>query len=250
MTLKEFFTANLKAALAFSGGADSAYLLYAAKEAGADIKPYFIKTPFQPAFELEDAKKLAKELGTELTVIDCYILENPAVRTNPADRCYHCKHQMFSLLKAKAKEDGYSLVIDGTNASDDVDDRPGMRAIVELGVRSPLRECGLNKQEIRQLSKEAGLFTWNKPAYACLATRIPAGTPIELKDLERTEAAEETLHQLGLRDFRVRLIGDAAKIQVPCSAFSKVLKHREEIVQNLKKLYSAVLLDLEGRDEQ
>ena len=144
------------------------------------MRPYYVKTPFQPRFELDDALRLTKELGTELTVIEYDILNDGLVAANPADRCYHCKKKLFGLLlRERAANDGFSLIIDGTNASDDAGDRPGMRALGELCVRSPLRECGLTKAEIRARSKEAGLFTWNKPAYACLATRVPTGRPIE-----------------------------------------------------------------------
>lgn len=146
-----------------------------------------------------------------------------------------------------AKDDGVSLLLDGTNASDDVSDRPGMKALKELSVRSPLRECGLTKEVIRSLSKEAGLFTWNKPAYACLATRIPTGTVITAEKLSNTEKAEDYLHKLGFTDFRVRLYADCAKIQVPENQLDKILRHRVLILQELKKYYSDVLLDLEVR---
>ena len=183
MELSDFFRENPRAALAFSGVTDSAYLLYEALQCGAEVRPYYVKTPFQPRFELDDALRLTKELGTELTVIEYDILNDGLVAANPADRCYHCKKKLFGLLlRERAANDGFSLIIDGTNASDDAGDRPGMRALGELCVRSPLRECGLTKAEIRARSKEAGLFTWNKPAYACLATRVPTGRPIERED--------------------------------------------------------------------
>lgn len=155
---------------------------------------------------------------------------------------------IFSAIAQAAREDGFTTILDGTNASDDAGDRPGMRALQELSVLSPLRECGLTKPEIRRLSKEAGLFTWDKPAYACLATRIPTGTAITADQLERTEAAENHLFSLGFTDFRVRLQGDAAKLQVPAAQFPKVLENRDMILSELKKWYSTVLLDLEARD--
>lgn len=241
MTLKEFFSAHPKAALAFSGGTDSAYLLHAAREAGADIKPYFVQTPFQPKFELEDAKKLAPEL----TVIPLDILQVQSVRNNPADRCYHCKKTLFSALKVQAEADGYPLLLDGTNASDQWEDRPGMRALEELGVLSPLRLCGLTKDKIRQLSKDAGLFTWDKPAYACLATRVQNGAEITVEDLQRVEQSEEILRKMGYFDLRIRLFYGAARVQLP----ENQLKNADifAIREALSPYFDHILLDLRGR---
>lgn len=247
MTLLAFFKENPKAALGFSGGVDSSYLLYAGVQAGADIHPYYIKTAFQPQFELDDAERLCAQLGVPLTVLELDVLKNEAVTANPPDRCYHCKTALFGALSARALADGYTLLLDGTNASDDADDRPGMRALKELHVCSPLRECGLTKAEIRRLSREAGLFTWDKPAYACLATRIPSGDAITAEKLLATERAEAFLFSLGLTDFRVRNYHGAARLQFPEAQLNAVLAHRAEILQELKKDYPAVLLDLEVR---
>ena len=247
MNLTQFWQANPKAAIAFSGGVDSAYLLYSAVQSGADVKAYYAKTAFQPAFELEDAKKLAAQLGAQMEILTLDVLSVPKVVENPQNRCYYCKTALFSAMTAAAKKDGFTLILDGTNASDEAADRPGMQALRELSVRSPLRECGLTKKEIRRLSKEAGLFTHDKPAYACLATRIPTGDTITSEKLARTEEAEGFLHSLGLRDFRVRRLGDIARIQVTESDLETVLKNREVILAHLKKLYSGVVLDLEVR---
>ena len=247
MTLLAFFKENPKAALGFSGGVDSSYLLYAGVQAGADIHPYYIKTAFQPQFELDDAERLCAQLGVPLTVLELDVLKNEAVTANPPDRCYHCKTALFGALSARALADGYTLLLDGTNASDDAGDRPGMRALKELHVCSPLRECGLTKAEIRRLSREAGLFTWDKPAYACLATRIPSGDAITVEKLLATERAEAFLFSLGLTDFRVRNYRGAARLQFPEAQLNAVLAHRVEILQELKKDYPAVLLDLEVR---
>ncbi|MCD8234246.1 MAG: ATP-dependent sacrificial sulfur transferase LarE [Cloacibacillus porcorum] len=248
MELSDFFRENPRAALAFSGGTDSAYLLYAALQCGAEVRPYYVKTPFQPRFELDDALRLTKELGTELTVIEYDILDDGLVAANPADRCYHCKKKLFGLLlRERAANDGLSLIIDGTNASDDAGDRPGMRALGELCVRSPLRECGLTKAEIRARSKEAGLFTWNKPAYACLATRVPTGRPIERELLQRVEGAESELFALGFTDFRVRLFHEAARIQLPAAQMAAALERRGDILAKLKKYFDTILLDMETR---
>lgn len=249
MSLDDFFARHPRAALAFSGGVDSAWLLYAAVKRGADVGAYFVKTAFQPAFELKDAQRLAGQLGVALRVVEVDILAVPEVAANPPERCYYCKRAIFTAISTAARQDGYPLLMDGTNASDAEGDRPGMRALGELGVRSPLRECGLTKGEIRELSRQAGLFTWDKPAYACLATRIPAGTAITSRALEGTERAENFLFSLGLRDFRVRMLDGCARIQVPAEQLPLVLARRGEIAARLGQYYSGVLLDLEARDE-
>ncbi|MCI8574018.1 MAG: ATP-dependent sacrificial sulfur transferase LarE [Oscillibacter sp.] len=249
MTLEAFFQEHPRAALAFSGGVDSAYLLYAARRWGAEVQAYYVQTAFQPRFERADAERLAAELGVSMRVLTVDVLAVPEAAANPPDRCYHCKRAIFKAIARAAAEDGFSLLLDGTNASDDAADRPGMRALRELAVRSPLRECGLTKADIRRRSKEAGLFTWNKPAYACLATRIPAGTPITAEMLQKTEAAEDYLFSLGLTDFRVRLLDGCARIQVPAAQIPRLLENRREIVETLKKTYGGVLLDLEARSE-
>lgn len=247
MELKDFFNDNKKAAIAFSGGVDSAYLLYAARSFGAEVRAYYVKSDFQPEFELQDARRLAEELGADMSLLELDVLCESSISSNPQDRCYHCKKKIFTAIKEAALGDGFSLLLDGTNASDDAGDRPGMRAIRELEVRSPLRECGLTKDEIRRLSREAGLFTWDKPAYACLATRIPTGEVITREKLERTERAEAFLTKLGFSDLRVRLSSDCARLQLPEDQLWLALEKREEITEELLKYYKAVLLDLSPR---
>ena len=247
MTLEQFFQENPRCALGFSGGVDSAYLLYAGVRAGADIRPYFIKTAFQPAFELADAQKLAEGLGVEVTVLELDALADPQVAANPEDRCYYCKQNLFRTLKDRAIADGYPVLLDGTNASDEAGDRPGMRALAELSVRSPLRECGLTKAEIRARSREAGLFTWDKPAYACLATRVPAGEAITADLLARVEGAEDALFRLGYTDFRVRVFHSAARLQLPRGQMERAVREAETIQAALKPYFTPILLDLEGR---
>lgn len=247
MTLEQFFQENPRCALGFSGGVDSAYLLYAGVKAGADIRPYFIKTAFQPAFELADAQKLAEGLGVEVTVLELDALADPQVAANPEDRCYYCKQNLFRTLKDRAIADGYPVLLDGTNASDEAGDRPGMRALAELSVRSPLRECGLTKAEIRACSREAGLFTWDKPAYACLATRVPAGETITADILARVEGAEDALFRLGYTDFRVRVFHGATRLQLPRGQMERAVREAEELRQALKPYFTPILLDLEGR---
>lgn len=247
MDLKDFFSENAKLAIAFSGGVDSAYLLYAAIKYGVDTKAYYVQSSFQPQFELDDAKKLAKELGADMQVIYADVLANAVVADNPTDRCYHCKKIIFTEIAKAAAKEQYHILADGTNASDDASDRPGMRALTELSVRSPLRECGLSKDDIRRLSKEVGLFTWNKPAYACLATRIPNGEKITKEKLQKTEVAEKYLYSIGFVNFRVRMLGDAAKLEVTKDQLPLVLAKRQEIIFELSKYYSAVVLDLQLR---
>ena len=247
MTLSEFFRKHPKAAIAFSGGVDSAYLLSEVIRSGADIRAYFVKTPFQPQFELDDARKLAAELNTDMTVIELNILNVPNVSENPPDRCYHCKKAMLSAIAKAAEKDGYPLLLDGTNASDSAADRPGMIALKELSFRSPLRECGLTKPEIRSLSKETGLFTWNKPAYACLATRIPCGEVITAEKLARTEAAENALSSMGFSDFRARMQGDNALLQFTEAQREAALAQQEDIFTELRKYYSDITIDSEVR---
>lgn len=247
MELRDFFAQHPKAALGFSGGVDSAYLLYEARRWGADVKAYFIKSQFQPDFELEDARKLAAELDADLRVICCDVLADQQVAANPKNRCYYCKSRIFGLLRQAAAEDGYSCIMDGTNASDQVSDRPGMEALREMEVLSPLRLCGLTKDEIRRRSKEAGLFTWNKPAYACLATRVPEGEPITSEKLRRIEGGETELAALGFSDFRIRLFGEGARIQLPKGQMARAVEERGVLRQSLAPFFDIVLLDLKER---
>ena len=255
MTLKEFFVANPKIALAFSGGVDSAYLLYAALEQGAEVKAYFIKSQFQPEFELEDARRLVSELAERfnrdeesmMCVISLDVLACDTVAANPADRCYYCKQRIFGALLEAAAADGFTVIMDGTNASDEEGDRPGMRALQELQVKSPLRLSGLTKDDVRQQSRKAGLFTWDKPSYACLATRIPTGQTITAEVLKQVEAAETSLETLGFRDFRIRLFHGAARIQLKPDQMELAIVKQREILEQMKPLFAEILLDMEGR---
>lgn len=247
MTLEQFFHQVPRAALAFSGGTDSAFLLWAAGHYGCEVRAYYLKTAFQPAFELEDARRLAQELHVPMTVIELDVLAVEKAAENGPRRCYYCKKALFSRLRQAAAADGYGVLLDGTNASDDAGDRPGMVALRELEVRSPLRECGITKAEVRRLSRAAGLFTWDKPAYACLATRIPMGTPLTAEMLARVEKAESTLAGLGFVDFRVRVADGTARLQVTEAQLPLVLAKREEILQALAPEFAAVTLDLAPR---
>ena len=247
MELQAFFSAHPKAALAFSGGVDSAFLLWAAKTCGCDVRPYYVHSAFQPEFELRDARRLAQEVGVPLTVLEADVLANAQVAANPADRCYHCKNALFSLLWEAARRDGCPVLLDGTNASDDAGDRPGMRALRELEVLSPLRLCSLTKDEVRRRSREAGLFTWDKPAYACLATRVSTGETITADVLSRVEGAENALFAMGFNDFRCRVFHGAARLQFTAEQLERAVSMHREITAALGAFFSPVLLDLEVR---
>jgi len=247
MDLKIFFAQNPRAALAFSGGVDSSYLLYAAKQYGCNVHAYFIKSAFQPQFELDDARRLAEQLKVPFTVAELDALENPQVAANDPLRCYYCKTNLFTQLGKLAAKDGRTLLMDGTNASDNFEGRPGMRALQELGVRSPLRECGLTKAEIRKLSREAGLFTSEKPSYACLATRIPTGTKITAELLKKVEQGENRMFAMGFTDFRIRFFHGAAKIQLPENQFGMAFEKKNELNQALSPYFDGVMLDLTPR---
>lgn len=247
MTLKEFFEEHPKVALAFSGGVDSTFLLYEAVRWGADIRAYFVKSQFQPDFELEDAKKAVEDIGASFKILEVDVLSDQHIRSNPDNRCYYCKKNIFNHILKAAEKDGYREIIDGTNASDKSEDRPGMIALEEMNVFSPLRICGLSKREIRILSKDAGLFTWDKPSYACLATRICTGTKIDDNILNRVEKSEDALRERGFSDFRVRLFHEAARLQLSSNEFERFFTMRHEIVDTIKPYFSDILLDLKER---
>lgn len=245
--LKRFFETHSKLALAFSGGCDSAYLLYAAAACGADVTAYYVHSCFQPAFELEAARTLAQELKVKMRILPADVLADADVQSNPVNRCYFCKKLIFGRILAAAHGDGYAAVIDGTNASDDADDRPGMQALREMQVLSPLRMCGIAKAQVRALSREANLFTWNKPAYACLATRVPTDMPITAELLSKVERAENCLFEMGFSDFRVRIGERGARLEVPEAQMEAVFFRRAEILSALEGDFSEITLNLRGR---
>ena len=247
MRLKDFFEENGRIAIAFSGGVDSAYLLAEAVRCGAEVKAYYVKSQFQPEFEREDARRLAKKIGAELTEIEADVLSHEIVVSNPPDRCYHCKDLIMGIIIRAAETDGFEVLCDGTNASDDVSDRPGFRALGELGVRSPLRECGLTKDKIRRRARELGLDVWDKPAYACLATRIGAGERITADKLRVTEEAESKLFDMGFRDFRVRMRGRDALVQAAAAQHADAVRRSDEIKKAIGDLYGDVRIDPQPR---
>ncbi|WP_066638454.1 ATP-dependent sacrificial sulfur transferase LarE [Desulfolucanica intricata] len=237
-----------KVVLAFSGGVDSTFLLKVAQEAlGDNLKAVTIQAPYIPKWELEEAKQLVAELGVAFEMSEAPIIDE--IRNNPEDRCYLCKKAVFSQIKAIAEREGYPYVIDGTNFDDLGDYRPGLKALRELNIKSPLLECQLSKQQIRILSKELGLSTWDKPPYACLLTRIPYGTELKEEDFAKIEKAEKFMMDRGFRAVRVRCHDNLARIEVDKKDKGKLFNEQllEEISDQLKKFgFKYVTLDLEG----
>jgi len=237
-----------KVVVAYSGGTDSTLLLKVAHdELGDSAIAITAVSPSTSSDELESATAMAQEMGAQHLLIASDELDNPNYVANSPERCYHCKHLSFGRLVELAREKGFSYVADGSNIDDLGDHRPGMRASRQLGVRSPLIEAGLGKADIRALSRHLGLPTWNKPSAACLASRIPYGTPITLERLRQIDHAEQFLHSLGISQVRVRLHGDVARIEVEPHSLPLLLDNRLAIVRKLRGLgFSYVTADLEG----
>lgn len=243
--LKDYFSLRHRTAVAFSGGADSSFLLHFAKRCGADVAAFYVKTEFQTERDLERALSFCRDLNVPLEVIGLNMLDVAAVAENGQDRCYHCKKAMFSAI---GKAAGNRVLIDGTNASDPRDSRPGMRALEELGVESPLRIAGIGKDMVRSLSKEAGIATWNLPSDSCLATRIRPGTAITAADLSRAEQAESKLRGLGFIDFRVRITAeDTAHLQFSEGEQGKAESSADRIADVLRGGFSRIEIDIEPR---
>lgn len=247
MILSEFFEKHNRVALAFSGGVDSAYLMHEAVRCGVDVTAYYVRSQFQPDFEYDDAIRLADEIGCFMKVIDIDILSFDEIRSNPSNRCYHCKSKIFGAITESARADGYTVIIDGTNASDDYDDRPGMKALKELEILSPLRMAGLSKEDIRVESRKAGLWTYDKPSYSCLATRVKGGLELDEEILLKIERAEGILDKLGFRNYRVRTDGVNARLELTASDMLRAVDKRREIVGSFKEIFETVVMGLEER---
>lgn len=236
-------------AVAFSGGVDSSFLLAAAKDAlGEKAVGITIDSPALPRYELEDAVAIAGLIGARHIIIQSPEIEE-AVKLNPVNRCYFCKKVEFGAVIEKAKSLGIRYVLDGSNADDLTDYRPGMNAIKELQVLSPLLEAGLTKAEIRKFSRELNLPTWDKPAYACLFSRIPYGQEIRIEDLEKVEKSEKFFIDKGFRTIRVRCHGELARIEVAVADRVKLLCEplATEISQKLKSFgFKYVTVDIQG----
>ncbi|ABB13670.1 ATP-dependent sacrificial sulfur transferase LarE [Carboxydothermus hydrogenoformans] len=234
--------------IAFSGGVDSTFLLKVAKDVlGDNVLAVTATSSTYPAIELEEAKKLAQTFGVRHLIIESEELDIKEFVNNPPNRCYFCKKELFSKLLQVAKKEGFSFVLDGSNADDLNDFRPGMEAAKELGVRSPLKEAGLKKDDIRYLSKEMGLPTWNKPSFACLSSRFPYGTKITKEKLNQVDRGENFLRALGFQQIRLRHHGEIARIEIKREQFPLLIEKAQEIVEKLKDCgFTYVTLDLEG----
>ncbi|MDW7651931.1 MAG: ATP-dependent sacrificial sulfur transferase LarE [Bacillota bacterium] len=234
--------------VAFSGGVDSSVLLaVAARVLGERVLGVTAVSETYLSEELASARELADALNIQLEVIETEELAIPAFLENPPDRCYHCKHELFGKLKSVAEEKGLRFVADGSNADDTGDWRPGMKAAAELGVRSPLKEAGLTKDDIRTLARHMGLKNWDKPAMACLSSRFPYGQPITKEKVDQVAAAERYLRTLGFTQLRVRHHGDTARIELPPDRLSEAVSRAEQIVSRFKEIgFTYVSLDLAG----
>lgn len=236
--------------VAFSGGVDSTFLLKVAHDLLGDRAVAVTAAPvFVPRREQNEALSFCSEQKIRQIIIPAEQLNIDSIRHNPPDRCYHCKREIFGKILEVAAQNGISTVAEGSNLDDTGDYRPGMRAVHELGIVSPLLEAGLTKAEIRQLSQELGLPTWNKPSFACLASRFVYGEAITDKRLSMVDQAEQTLLDLGFRQFRVRIHGDLARIEILPEEFARMMKAeiRDQITRDLKEYgFSYVTLDLTG----
>lgn len=235
-------------AVAFSGGVDSAFLLHASSEAlGNKVIALTVKSPYIPDWEIDEARKIAEETGIMHHVIEVPIPEQ--ILNNPGDRCYLCKTYLFTMLRDFAHNKGFSNLADGSNADDTGEHRPGMKALKELNILSPLLDAGFTKEDIRNASREKGLDTWEKPAYACLLTRIPYNTKISSEILRRIERSETYLIGLGILAVRVRNHDKLARIETEPKYLEMIFRNDlfGEISKQLKRYgYSHVTLDMEG----
>ena len=238
------------AVVAFSGGVDSSFVAAAACDVLGDRALAVTGvSPAIPASEVEEARQLAHLIGIAHETIETHEMERAGYVENSPQRCYHCKTELYGLLAAMANERGFAFVLDGCNLDDLGDHRPGRVAAGEHGVRSPLTEAGLTKEEVRALSRERRLPTWDKPAMACLSSRLPYGTQVTVEALERIGAAEAFLRSLGIRQLRVRHHDDVARIEVEPDGMAVLMDgaNRERVVERLKELgYAYVALDLAG----
>jgi uncharacterized protein len=234
--------------VAYSGGIDSTLLaVVAQQELGQNAVAVTAVSPSLPSADLEEAKMIAQQFGCAHVLIESHELENPDYQANTPLRCYFCKHEVYGELVKYARANDFAFIIDGTNLDDVGDIRPGRKAAAEYGVRSPLIEAQLTKQDVRDLARALGIPNWDKPSAACLSSRIPHGTAVTIQLLSQVERAEMIIHGLGIRQARVRHHGEIARLEVAPNDFEIVLAQRERIVEQLKAIgYTFVTLDLIG----
>lgn len=246
--LEEIIRPLGRAIIAFSGGVDSTLVLKVAYDVlGDDVLGVTAVSPSLARAELEEAIELARHIGAPHRLLETHEVEDPNYAANPANRCYFCKAEVHDALLELATQEGYAYILDGTNVDDMGDFRPGQKAAQERGVRAPLKEAGLTKRDVRVLARHLGLPNWNKPAAACLSSRIPYGKPVTVAALRQIETAEAVLRDLGFRHLRVRHHEDLARIEVSPDDFDRLLAVREEAVRRLKEAgYTYVTLDLLG----
>jgi len=246
--LKDNLSSMENALVAYSGGVDSTLLLKVAQDVlGDKAVGLIVISPTLPARELKEARDIALTQEFKLVEKNSQEMELPDFTSNSERRCYFCKDHLYKLLHKYAEQHGFQVLLDGSNADDLGDYRPGLQAALEQSVRSPLQEAGFTKDEIRQLAKELNLPNWNKPSSPCLSSRIPYGTEITFNLLQQVEKAEDYLSVLGFNEFRVRHHGDVARIEIPPQDFIDLIKHRLEIIQNFNDLgYQYVTLDIKG----
>lgn len=246
--LKEIIRNTNGAVVAFSGGVDSTFLLKVAKDVlGDKVLAVTANSETYPKRELEFAKSFAAEIGVKHIIIETLELEIAGFADNPPDRCFYCKHELFSKLTDVARQNGIAYVFDGSNFDDRNDHRPGMRAAKELGVVSPLKQAEMTKADIREISREFGLSTWDKPSFACLSSRFPYGTKITPEKVTIVGEAEDFIRDLGFQELRVRHHDNIARIEIGKNDLERIIPYADMIVEKLKKLgYLYVTLDLAG----